>query len=95
MRTRLRSARRLLLGATLVGSIVVLPGPAASAHVHGVTPLSQCEVVPANAGGFQTDDTPADDDEGGPITGLIPRDTGNAELGAGDGGFGATDDHCP
>jgi hypothetical protein len=87
MRTRLRT-RRLLLGATLVGSIVVLPGQATSAHVHGVTPLNECTVDPANAGALQTNETPAAA-PGGPITGLIPRDTGNAPLGMGDGGFNA------
>ena len=47
--------RRLLFGAKLVGSLVVLPGPAASAHVHGITPLLQCSVVPANAAANQTE----------------------------------------
>jgi hypothetical protein len=81
--------RRLLLGATLVGSLVLLPGPAASAHVHGITPLLQCSVVPANAGANQTDSTPAAAANGGPITGLIPRDVGSSPLDIGDGGFTA------
>jgi hypothetical protein len=81
--------RRVLFGATLVGSLVALPGPVASAHVHGITPLLQCSVVPANAGGNQTDSTPAGAANGGPITGLIPRDVGNAPLDVGDGGFTA------
>jgi hypothetical protein len=84
-----RSVRRLLFGATLVGSLVVLPGPAASAHVHGVTPLLQCGVVPANAGANQTDSTPAAAVNGGPITGLIPRDVGSSPVDIGDGGFTA------
>src|SRR5215211_5187976 len=50
--------RRLLLGAMVTGSLVVLPGPA-SAHVHGITPLLQCSVVPAKAGATKTDSTPA------------------------------------
>jgi hypothetical protein len=81
--------RRLLFGATLVGSLVVFSGPAASAHVHGVTPLLQCSVVPANAGGNQTDSTPAAAVNGGPITGLIPRDVGSSPLDFGGGGFTA------
>jgi hypothetical protein len=79
------SVRRLLFGATLVGSFLVLPGPAASAHVHGITPLLQCSVVPANAGANQTDSTPAAL-VGGPISGLIPRDVGSSPLDGGDGG---------
>lgn len=83
------SLKRALLGATLVGSMVMVPGQVASAHVHGITPLLQCSVVPANAGGSQTDSTPAAAANGGPITGLIPRDVGNAPLDVGDGGFTA------
>lgn len=80
--------RRLLLGAMVTGSLVLFPGPA-SAHVHGITPLLQCSVVPANAGANQTDSTPAAAANGGPITGLIPRDVGNSSLDVGDGGFTA------
>lgn len=67
----------------------------AFAHVHGVTPLIDCGQANANAGANGTNGTPADDANGGPIAGLIPRDTGTAPLTAGDGGFGATDGHCP
>jgi len=81
--------RRIMLGATLVGSLLVLPGPAASAHVHGITPLLQCSVVPANAGANQTDSTPAAAANGGPIIGLIPRDVGSSPLDISDGGFTA------
>jgi hypothetical protein len=80
--------RRLVLGAMVTGSLVVLPGPA-SAHVHGITPLLQCSVVPANAGANQTDSTPAAAANGGPITGLIPRDVGSSPLDVQDGGFTA------
>lgn len=45
---------------------------ALNAHVHGVTPLLQCSVDPANAGANQTNSTPAAAANGGPITGLIP-----------------------
>ena len=67
----------------------------AFAHVHGVTPLNDCGKANANAGGIGTDGTPADDANDGPITGLIPRDTGNEAITAGGGGFGATNGHCP
>ena len=67
----------------------------AFAHVHGITPLNDCGQANANAGGNGTNGTPADDANGGPIAGLIPRDTGNAPLTDEDGGFGATDGNCP
>ena len=77
--------RRILLGAALAGSIVLIPGPAASAHVHGITPL-RCVGV-ADDGANQTDNTPASAANGGPIGGLIPSYVGNSPLGVGDGGF--------
>ena len=61
-------------------------GGVASAHVHGITPLVALTVDNANSGGNGTNGTPADDADGGPITGLIPRDTGNSPLTGGDGG---------
>ena len=67
----------------------------AFAHVHGVTPLLDCGQANPNAGGNGTNGTPADDANGGPIAGLIPRDTGNSPLTVGDGGFGATNGNCP
>ena len=70
-------------------------GGVASAHVHGVTPLAQITVDNPNSGGLGTNGTPADDANGGPIAGLISRDTGESGLGGGDGGFGATDGHAP
>jgi hypothetical protein len=85
----MRCARRLLLCGLLVGSITLIPATAASAHVHGITPLLQCSVVPANAGANQTDVTPASATNGGPISGLIPRDVGSSPLDIGDGGFSA------
>ena len=76
--------RRFMLAAVLV----MMLAPAASAHVHGITPLL-CGIGNANSGGGGTDGTPADAANGGPITGLIPRDVGNAPLTMGDGGFRA------
>jgi len=87
-------ARRVFLGALLAGPIIFVPGAAASAHVHGITPLLQCSVVPSNAGANQTDSSPAAAANGGPITGLIPRDVGNSPLDVGDGGFDAPA-QCP
>lgn len=61
------------------------------AHVHGITPLLQlgCVVDNSNTGANRTNSTPASAANGGPITGLIPRDVGNAPLTVGDGGFDA------
>ena len=52
-------------------ALLLLPVQAASAHVHGITPL-RCTPAPANAGANQTDDTPAAAANGGPISGVIP-----------------------
>ena len=79
----------LVMAGSLIGTGV------ASAHVHGITPLIDCGTANANAGGNGTDGTPADDANGGPIAGLIPRDTGSAPLTGGDGGRDATAGHCP
>jgi hypothetical protein len=84
-----RIVSRTLFVCLLSGSVAVVPAAAASAHVHGITPLLQCSVVPDNAGANQTDVTPASSTSGGPITGLIPRDVGSAPLTVGDGGFTA------
>ncbi len=81
--------RKLLSGAVV--AVVMLAGVAmpstASAHVHGITPLNQITVDDANSGGKAA--------QGDPITGLIPRDVGEAPLTVGDGGFGATGDNAP
>lgn len=59
----------------------------AGAHVHGITPLLCDGIGNEHSGGNGTNDTPAAKANGGPIEGLIPRDTGNAPLTIGDGGF--------
>ncbi len=87
--------RRTMLALIAAALLVVGSAPAAFGHVHGVTPLIDCGVANANAGGNGTNGTPADDANGGPIAGPIPRDTGRAPLTVGDGGFRATDGHCP
>ena len=90
----MRRCTRLLLAVAIAGGFTVVPGGAAVAHVHGITPLLVCgntEVDGAN----RTDTTPAAAANGGPISGLIPRDVGNAPLTVGDGGFDAAAvDHC-
>jgi len=66
------SKLRVLLGTGLtVSALVLIPSAAASAHVHGITPL-RCTPAPANAGANQTDVTPASAANGGPISGVIP-----------------------
>ncbi len=90
--------RRVVVGSVL--SLVLLAGVAmpstASAHVHGITPLLGlgCHVDFAIAGGNATDGTPAAAANGGPIVGLIPRDTRNAPVGPGTRGFGKTTANC-
>jgi hypothetical protein len=85
----MRSTRRLAVSIVVAASAMLLPATAASAHVHGITPLLQCSVVPDNAGANQTDVTPASADNGGPIAGLIPSTVGRSQLAPGDGGFAA------
>ena len=77
----------LLLALVLLFMLAVVP--AASAHVHGITPLLElgCTGVDNSVtGGNATNGGPADDINGGPISGLIPAGTGNAPLTGGDGG---------
>ena len=74
----------LLLALVLLLMLAVVP--AASAHVHGITPLS-CGPANANAGANVADD------QNTPIAGLIPATVGNASLSGGDGGSGRSA-HC-
>jgi len=86
--------KRVVLVMVLLAVLVFALMPVASAHVHGVTPLS-CGIGNANSGGNGTNGTPADDANDGPITGVIPIDTGNSPLEFGDGGFRpANNPHC-
>ncbi len=90
----MRVTSRILLAATLTGALIGVPAGAASAHVHGITPLLVCGNT-AIDGANRTDSTPAAAANGGPIVGLIPRDVGNAPITVGDGGFtAAAVDHC-
>ena len=80
--------KKLLLAVVVSMMAAMMFGGVASAHVHGVTPLKQLAGPNANAGGNGTNGTPADDLTGGPIKGLIPRDTGEGNVTGGDGGNG-------
>lgn len=62
---------RLAVAATAAAAVVTFGAPAASAHVHGITPL-RCTPAPDNAGANQTNYTPAAAANGGPISGVIP-----------------------
>jgi hypothetical protein len=79
-------ARRIASLAALAAAAVTVAAPPAFGHVHGITPLltlaNECGVTSlANTGANRA--------QGAPITGLIPRDVGNAPLTVGDGGFNA------
>lgn len=90
--------RRIAIATLLAGLMVLGVAPAAMGHVHGVTPLLEldCKVDNSVTGANATNDTPASAANGGPITGLIPRDVGNAPIDIGDGGFGAVGSNvCP
>ena len=82
------SALRIIACTGLAATAFVLfPADAASAHVHGITPL-RCTPAPANAGANQTNETPASAANGGPISGVIPVTMGgNVPLNG--GGFNA------
>ena len=80
-----RRSRALIVALAVMSGMALLPAGPATAHVHGITPL-RCVGI-ANDGANQTDFTPASAANGGPISGLIPTDVGNAPLTIGDGGF--------
>ena len=82
------SRTRAAIGTVVAAAaLVVAPAAAASAHVHGVTPL-RCTPAPENAGANQTDQTPAGGVNGGPISGAIPV-TNGGNIAIGGGGFDA------
>jgi len=85
--------RRFAITAGVVGVCMFGSIGSASAHVHGITPLLRCGGDISVTGASRTDTTPASAANGGPITGLIPRDLGSAPLDVGDGGFDAPA-HC-
>lgn len=66
--------------------MTLIPAAGTFAHVHGITPL----LTLANECGVTTvADTGANRAQSDVITGLIPRDVGNAGIDVGDGGFTA------
>ena len=78
--------KRVAVLLLVVGLMMFAVIPAASAHVHGITPLG-CEEFPANshAGATQS-----------PHSGLIPLSVGNAQgIALFGGGFQAAGPHCP
>lgn len=79
--------RRTLFMLVLTAMLVLSVAPAASAHVHGITPLLCEGIGNGMSGGNGTNDTPAAAANGGPIAGLIPATVGHAPLAFGDGGF--------
>jgi hypothetical protein len=79
--------KRLRLPAASLSVLLALfATTAASAHVHGITPLL---TLARDCGVTSVSNTGANRAQGDPITGLIPRDVGNAPLDIGDGGFSA------
>ena len=77
--------RRFTLAVATAAVLSLATVGATLGHVHGITPL-RCVGV-ADDGANAVDDTPAAAANGGPISGLIPRDVGRAPLTVGDGGF--------
>lgn len=67
---------RRITGSFLLALILTLAAVgSALGHVHPVTPLGCNDNDNAeNSGGLATNGTPADNDNGGPIGGVIPRD---------------------
>jgi hypothetical protein len=71
------TTRKIMLAAAAGTVLALMPLNGASAHVHLITPL-RCTPAPANAGGNQTNTTPAAAANGGPISGVIPISMGGA-----------------
>jgi hypothetical protein len=78
--------RRISAIAALAAAAATVAAAPAGAHVHGITPLL---TLANDCGVTSVANTGANRAQGGPITGLIPRDLGNAPLTLGDGGFNA------
>ena len=79
--------RRFIISLLAALALALASFGSALGHVHGITPLPCLSTDNANSGGLGTNDTAADIDNGGPITGVIPINVGNAPLVSGvDGG---------
>jgi hypothetical protein len=74
---------KLLLVLVVLIAALALTAGTARAHVHGITPLS---TLAEECGVTTESNTGANRAQGDAITGLIPRDVGNAPLTGGDGG---------
>ena len=79
-------ARRVIIAVVMTAAMAVGPAAIASAHVHGITPLL---TLANDCGVTDLANTGANRSQGGVISGLIPRDVGQAPITAGDGGFSA------
>lgn len=77
---------RLAVLALTVTLMTLTPAAGAIAHVHGITPLL---TLANDCGVTSVVNTGANRAQSDVITGLIPRDVGNAGLDVGDGGFAA------
>jgi len=72
--------RRVLISLAAAALLVLVTVGSALGHVHGITPLTNSCNTHDNplSGGNGTNGTAADDDNGGPIFGVIPFSVGNA-----------------
>ena len=64
--------RAIAATALATATLVAVPAGTASAHVHGINPLSCIETDSPNSGGLRTNTTPAAAANGGPISMVIP-----------------------
>jgi hypothetical protein len=83
--------RRFIVSLLAALALALASLGSALGHAHGITPLLCLSTDNAEkSGGLGTNGTAADDDNGGPITGVIPISVGNAPLVSGvDGGRNA------
>jgi hypothetical protein len=72
--------RRFLISVLAALLLALASFGSALGHVHGITPLGCMTNDAANAGANQTEDGPADSENGGPLFGQIPIGTGNASF---------------
>jgi hypothetical protein len=64
--------RAIAVTALTAATLVAIPAGTASAHVHGINPLSCIQTDSPNSGGLRTNTTPAAAANGGPISMVIP-----------------------
>jgi hypothetical protein len=80
--------RRFIVSLLAALALALVSLGSALGHVHGVTPLLCLATDNPMSGATGTNGTPADDATGGPITGQIPINLGNAPLTAFSGDAG-------